>query len=114
MSVVIDDLRGQIKAKLEEASGIAKACEDGNRDFTPEERMKVTALFDEAKSLKAKLDEKTGDASLKDALTAFSRSLVDPKGTPDPKSGELPGLGGTLTGAKSLGERFTDDEGFKS
>lgn len=76
----IAELRGTMKAKLDEARRIAKTAEDADHGFTPDEKQRVNKLLDEANTLKSKIDEKIGDAQMLGALHDFSRMLVDPSG----------------------------------
>lgn len=48
----LNELTDGLKASLSEARDIAKAAEDGKRDFTTEERSDIAALLDGAKTIK--------------------------------------------------------------
>jgi HK97 family phage major capsid protein len=94
-----DALDARAKAK-EAASTIIKQAEREARDFTADERSRVKALVDEAKTADARIRELDGD----DALVKSLGVLGGPdQNTPAP---------GAADGA-SLGERFTKSEAFR-
>lgn len=99
----------ELKEKsLVAARDIAAKAEKENRDFTPEERTIVTKAVEDAGRAHAEVLELDGDAKLMDSINALGRPIGElAKG-----AGSGSPLGGTL--ASTLGERFTENEAFKS
>lgn len=111
MPTKTDELEGQIRAVLLEAKSIAEAAEnDGDRDFTADERAQITAKMTEAKSLKGKLDEARGDAATRKAIT----DLGDGIGLNEPRQRQTPSGLIVPEGGKSLGELYTSAPEYKA
>lgn len=96
----------QIKALLTQVREIADAAEKAGRDFTAEERTKVSAMMEDVKKLKAAEQEKEKDKALKGQILAleeeFSRTQTKSSPAVTPGKGE------------SIGERFVNSEEWKN
>jgi len=96
----------QIKALLTQVREIADAAEKAGRDFTAEERTKVSAMMDDVKKLKTAEQEKEKDKALKGQILAleeeFSRTQTKSSPAVTPGKGE------------SIGERFVNSEEWKN
>jgi len=96
----------QIKALLTQVREIADAAEKAGRDFTAEERTKVSAMMDDVKKLKTAEQEKEKDKVLKGQILAleeeFSRTQTKSSPAVTPGKGE------------SIGERFVNSEEWKN
>ena len=90
---------------LKAARAIAAKAEEGNRDFTDEERGQVTDHVEKAREAHNALKALEGDASLVEEINALGRPV-----------GELAKANapGTARDRKGLGEKFTSDPHFKS
>jgi HK97 family phage major capsid protein len=105
----LTEMSGRLKAVLLELKGLAEAAENESRDFTAEEREKVTPLLKEATGLKAKIVEAEGDAALRKQIEELGVGLRDTyPGDGHPKDRQPAGRG------KSLGERFVEAESYKA
>lgn len=94
----LNELTDGLKASLSEARDIAKAAEDGKRDFTTEERSDIAALLDGAKTIKERVKQVKGDAEM--------RAAIDTLG-----EGVAAGSAGAMRVAKlSMGQQFVSNE----
>lgn len=103
-----EELRASALASIEKARGIAAKAEAEGRDFTDTERNEVTALFDDAKGLKAKADTADGDDAIRKAVDELGGGLA---------AGAVPSTSpivGAAGARKTMGERFTEDETIKA
>ena len=105
MSVKTDGLREQIQARLEQARQISENAEkDG---WSAESRQDVERLFDEAKELKAQLDDEHQGGELRRRLNELSAEIGG--GQP----GARHGGGGVSAAGRSLGARFVNSDQYK-
>jgi HK97 family phage major capsid protein len=101
------NLKEQLMVALKAARDICDVVDQAKRDFTAEERQKVTGYLEEAGKLKAAIKLAEGDAALKAAILDLGAgvSLNDaPAAKQDPVR---PGRG------KSIGEQFVAAPQFK-
>lgn len=110
----VADLHAKASSLVEEVNVIAKAAETAGRDFNADERATIKAKLDEAKgytdrakSIKADHRKNLG---LKDDIAA----LTDDLGLIADAHPTSVGKRGPDGRAKSLGERFVEDAGFKA
>ncbi len=96
----INELREQLKEKLEMARGIAVKAEQEDRDFTADEREQIRAVMEEAADLKAKLKQLESDEQLKNDL----RALAGIEGSVPENQGSR----------KSIGEKFVTDPAWQN
>jgi HK97 family phage major capsid protein len=101
------ELKEKLERLLKQTRDIAAKAEAENRDFTADERTEVQRLLDEAKGVKAQIDEKQGDDALRKAMSDLGADIgiIDPS---DPQSPVAAGKGNTL------GERFVNSSEFSS
>jgi HK97 family phage major capsid protein len=110
----IDELKELMKHHLLEARAItAKAEEDGDRDFTPDEAGQLREHMAKATEAKAEIEKARGNDELKKTLADLGDDIAlnaktDDDGRRRTASGfELPARG------KSLGEQFTGSAEYK-
>jgi len=97
-----------MRKALLDAQAICKKCEDEKRDFTPEERAKVSELLAEAKKLKDEIKAEEGDAALKQAVLDLGAG-IELSDTPRAPAASVPAGKG-----KSIGEQFIESPMFKA
>jgi hypothetical protein len=68
MPIKTTELTEQLKHHLEAARAIAKSAEDGDRDFTDEERAQVTEHMAKAKEARDGLERAKADSDMRSAL----------------------------------------------
>jgi HK97 family phage major capsid protein len=108
------ELAELIKHHLTEARAIAKAAEDSDRDFTPEEAGQLREHMAKATAARADLEKLKGNDDLRKALADLGDDIAlnaktDDDGRRRTASGfELPAAG------KSLGEQFTGSDEYRA
>lgn len=113
-----EELKAKGMAKIEQAKSIATIADDAGRDLTDEERATVKGLIDEAAEIVRQAKQATGDLDLKKAMTGFGEEFAAMGATDlgdlstDPADYGTPGL--QARARKSVGERFTEDEAWKT
>lgn len=113
-TITIDDLTAEMKHHLTEARAIAKAAEDGDRDFTPEEAGQLREHMAKATEAKSKIEASKGNDELRRTLADLGDDIAlnvkrDEDGTRRTASGfEVPDR------RKSLGEQFTESAEYKA
>lgn len=106
----IDELKGRLKAVLEEARDISAKCETENRDFTDDERTVVQQKMAEATDLGNQIKKAQGDNDLRKALADFGDDIGL-----NEKSEKRTPLGIVVPdGRKSLGQLYTEGQEYKS
>jgi HK97 family phage major capsid protein len=102
----VDDLKNQLFQHLTAARDLAAKAEAEGRDLTGEERAAVVKAMDDAKALKARLDQKHADAELLHSVLALGEGLdlTDPT-APQPRP--VPAGKG-----RTAGERFAEAPEF--
>ena len=100
----------RMQKALLDARAICDLCEKEKRDFTPDERAKVSALLAEAKKLKDEIKAEEGDAALKQAILDLGAGI---------ESGEPSGSSRTPVPVpagkgKSIGEQFISAPTFQA
>lgn len=107
-TLTVEDLIGQMKAKLKEARDIAAKAEEEKRDLSGEERSKIQAFMKEANEIKGKVDQAKADDKLRKGLA----DLGDEIGliTPEEKGAKKTpnGLVVPDLSKKSLGDYFVE------
>jgi HK97 family phage major capsid protein len=99
----VNEKKKKLRELLEAARAIAKLAEDEKRDFSAEERTKLTELLTQAKALKEEIQQGEKDAELVDFIKEFSAEFEKKEQPPTPA-----GPGGTV------GERFVKSPVFKA
>jgi HK97 family phage major capsid protein len=104
----VDDLKIQLMQHLTAARDLAAKADGEGRDLTGEERAAVTEAMNQAKALKARLDQKQADADLLHSVLALGEGLdlADPT-APQPRP--VPAGKG-----RSAGERFVEAPEFQT
>jgi hypothetical protein len=78
----VDDLKHDLMQHLTAARDLAAKAEAEGRDLTAEERSTVVKAMDQAKDLKARIDQKQADSEMLQAMLALGENLdtgiVDP------------------------------------
>lgn len=93
------NLKEQLKKLLTEARDIAALAEKEGRDFTGEERVKVAALMEEAKKVKAALKEQQSDEEMLKSIAEMGEGIDF-------------GANGHGAGGKKAGARFLETPQF--
>lgn len=109
----IDELKEQLKHHLTQAQAIAAKAEDGDRDFTDEERAQVTEHMAKAKEAKAGLEKAKADSDMRSAL----KDLGDGISLNEEKSrGERRSPSGLIVpdSKTSLGETFVKSAEYEA
>ncbi len=101
----MQELREQLKAKLNEARAIADAAEKEGRDFSGDERTKVAAILAEAKQIKDQLVVLEGDEEIKRTILAMGAGLE--------QKTEVKRAAGPSGKGRSIGEMFVNAPAFK-
>jgi HK97 family phage major capsid protein len=91
---------------LLDARAICDLCEKEKRDFTADERTKVSALLADATKLKGEIKAEEGDAALKQAILDLGAGIE--MGGARPAQQSVPAGRG-----KSIGEQFIEAPAFK-
>jgi len=94
-------------AALKAARDICDVVDQAKRDFTPEERQKVTGYLTEAGTLKAQIKAKEGDEDLRKQILDLGAGISLNDAPPTKKDPVRPGKG------KTIGEQFVDSPQFK-
>jgi HK97 family phage major capsid protein len=103
----LKDLADGMKQALQEARDICDLVDREKRDFTADERSKVSELLNGAKQVKARIKEMQDDQSLRQQILDLGDGIAILDGSG--RKGELvPGAQ-----AKSLGERFTGSKAWQ-
>ncbi len=101
--MTLKELHEQYQAALKAAKVICDAAEKDDREFTAEERQKLTGYMEEAKSLKVQLKQAEDDAAVRATVAELGGeggiSQPDPHG---------------VRKWQTLGERFVEAEAFKA
>jgi hypothetical protein len=106
------DTNAQIEERLLKARAIAsRAEEDGNRDFTDEERTEVQALVNEAAQLRKEQKERSTKAATDQGLLAQIKDLGEPLTAEQAKQLNTNALADAVVGSmrqplQTLGDRF--------
>ncbi|MEU9134599.1 phage major capsid protein [Streptomyces sp. NPDC048404] len=114
MAKTIKELSEEMKDHLLKAQAIAKAAEEAERDFTPEEAGQLREHMSKATAAKAAIEERKGNDELKATLAQLGDDIAlnaktDDKGNRQSASGfHLPDV------KKSLGEQFTESPEYKA
>jgi HK97 family phage major capsid protein len=114
MAKTIKELSEEMKDHLLKAQAIAKAAEEAERDFTPEEAGQLREHMSKATAAKAAIEERKGNDELKATLAQLGDDIAlnaktDEKGNRQSASGfHLPDA------KKSLGEQFTESPEYKA
>jgi HK97 family phage major capsid protein len=104
--MTLEEMKGQIRAKLLAARDIADASEKANRDMSDEERGQVQALMKEATELRAKFQTREQDDELRKSLSDLAGvGLMEP-GSKDKRTPS--GLIEADLSKKSMGQYFTE------
>lgn len=109
----LQDLINKVKKLLTDARDIAASAEKENRNLTDEERGQVKAKLDEATDIKKQIDRRKGDDELRKAVDGLGDDVGinnDPLSgvkNLDPNA-SLPNR------PKSLGQAFTESQAYKS
>lgn len=94
----------RLRKLLLDARAIADLAEQEKRDFTAEEREKVAKLLEEARDLKAEIEQDAKDAQMRQDI--LDMDALFRESTPQGQPGQ-PGQRG------SIGKRFVESEEFK-
>jgi HK97 family phage major capsid protein len=114
MAKTIKELSEEMKDHLLKAQAIAKAAEEAERDFTPEEAGQLREHMSKATAAKAAIEDRKGNDELKATLAQLGDDIAlnaktDEKGNRQSASGfHLPDA------KKSLGEQFTESPEYKA
>ncbi len=100
----VTDMKGKLDSLLKQAGEISDAAIAEDRDFTSDERSKVTAILTEARDLKANIRQAEEDAGVRDTIAELGAGLVDAKGV----------IHGNQERGRSLGEAFVTDPAIKA
>ncbi len=101
------ELKGRLRAVLEEMKALADGAEREARDFSAEERDLVKGKLAEAQDLKAKIAEAEGNEAIRREIEALGAGLRE-QWADDGRAGARPGRG------KSIGEQFVQSEAFRA
>ncbi|MEU1496060.1 phage major capsid protein [Streptomyces sp. NPDC005732] len=114
MAKTIKELSEEMKDHLLKAQAIAKAAEEGERDFTPEEAAQLREHMAKATAAKAAIEERKGNDELKATLAQLGDDIALNAKT-DKDGNRQTASGFHLPDAKaSLGEQFTASAEYKA
>lgn len=102
------ELKEKLMAALKAARDICDAVDQDKRDFTTDERQKVTGYLNEAGQLKAQIKAKEGDEALRKQILDLGAGVSLNDAPPAQQTAGRPGKG------KTIGERFVESAEFKS
>ena len=104
----LKELQEQLKTSLTEARDLCDLVDKENRDFTEEERTKVSDLLEAARNTKTEIHKLQNDEAMRKQILDLGADL---------NNGGTPGDGSrSRTGAmiQSLGQRFIEDAAWKA
>lgn len=96
----IKELQEQVKKFLTEARGLCDLVDKETRDFTEDERIKITGLMEEARKTKAEIQKLQSDEAMRKQILDLGAEMET--------SGGMSGAGPQLKGRKTLGQRFIE------
>jgi HK97 family phage major capsid protein len=102
------DLADGMKQALQEARDICDLVDREKRDFTADERSKVSELLNGAKQIKARIKEMQDDQSLRQQILDLGDGIAILDGNGRKNGNPVPGAQ-----AQSLGERFTGSKAWQ-
>lgn len=106
--MTLKELREQLQKALLDARAICDLCEKDGRDFTAEERQKVTGYMTEAKDLKQQVQVARDDADMRKMVAEMGEGLDFSQGASQRRDGQ-----GAAPAAKgTIGQRFVNAEAF--
>jgi HK97 family phage major capsid protein len=103
----VKELKEKLMAALKAARDICDVAEEAKRDFTAEERQKVTGYMTEAGKLKAAIKLAEGDAELRKQILDLGAGIGLNDAPPSKQEPVRPGRG------KTIGEQFVEAPQFK-
>ena len=104
------ELREKWQAALKAAKAIVDAADEGKRDFTAEERQKVTGYLEEAKGLKAQIKAAEGDDQLRKAINELGEGFQMGQSVPSPT---FDGQQIAVPKGMTLGEAFVTNPAYQ-
>ncbi|MFH0902318.1 MAG: phage major capsid protein [Pseudomonadota bacterium] len=109
--MTLKDLHEKIQTALKAARDICDAVDQGNREFTAEERQQVKGHLEEAAQLKGQIKESKADADLRQQIIDLGSGIdVSQRNQGDPNRHPV----GVAAGqGKTIGERFVDAQAIK-
>lgn len=111
-TMTIDDLAGQMKHHLTEARAIAKAAEDEDRDFTPEEAGQLREHMAKATEAKSEIEKRRGNDELRKTLADLGDDIALNAKTDE--DGQRRTASGFVVPKKSIGEEFIHSAEYKA
>ena len=107
--MAVKELREAWQKALQQAKAIADAAEAAQRDFTAEERQKVTGFIEEAKGLKAQIKAAEGDDALRKAIKELGEGFQMGQSVPSPT---FDGQQIAVPKGMTLGEAFVNNPAY--
>lgn len=104
------ELKEKLLAALKAARDICDKVDQEKRDFSPEERQKVTGYLDEAGRLKALIKAKEGDEELRKTILEMGAGVS--LGDGQQQQRQSPVAGGTK--GATIGERFINSDAWQA
>lgn len=102
----IKELQEQVKKFLTEARGLCDLVDKETRDFTEDERIKITGLMEEARKTKAEIQKLQSDEAMRKQILDLGAEMET--------SGGMSGAGLQPKGRKTLGQRFTEAQEWQA
>lgn len=111
MTTQIAQLTDELKTHLKTAAEVSAAAEGDGRDFTPEERSRISELMGKAKDARSRLDQAKADRQLRASVA----ELGDGVSLDTPAPGKVaPPLAGYERPAGSLGQAYVASPEYKA
>ncbi len=104
-------LHDKLQTALKAARDICDAVDQGNRDFTDEERQQVKGYLDEAANVKKQIKDAKADQDLRQQIIDLGAGIDESQRQPADSTPRL--LGEAPAKGKTLGEQFTEAQAFK-
>src|SRR3989304_8053236 len=103
----LKELQEQLKKSLTEARGLCDLVDKENRDFTEDERTKVSGLLENARNTKTEIHKFESDEAMRNQINDLGADL-DQGGAPAGNQARKNAM------IQSLGQRFTENDAWKA